>query len=133
MIDQSLTKPNWRTPVVVLICGGLIVTLSMGVRHGFGLFLQPMTTDLGLTRQNFAFALGIQNLVWGLAQPLVGMIADRFGAGRVLLVGAVLYMSGLLFMSVAQSAFGLSLSAGVLIGLGLSGTTFSIVFGVVGR
>ena len=129
----SLTKLNWRSPAIVLICGGLIVTLSMGLRHGFGLFLQPMTTDLGLTRQNFAFALGIQNLVWGLAQPVVGMIADRFGAGRVLLVGTVLYVSGLLFMSVAESAFGLSLSAGVLIGLCLSGTTFSIVFGVVGR
>ena len=130
---QSLAKLNWRSPAIVLICGGLIVTLSMGLRHGFGLFLQPMTTDLGLTRQEFAFALGIQNLVWGLAQPVVGMIADRFGAGRVLLVGTVLYVSGLLFMSVAESAFGLSLSAGVLIGLGLSGTTFSIVFGVVGR
>lgn len=130
---RSLAKLNWRSPAIVLICGGLIVTLSMGLRHGFGLFLQPMTTDLGLTRQNFAFALGIQNLVWGLAQPVVGVIADRFGAGRVLLVGAVLYVSGLLFMSVAESAFGLSLSAGVLIGLGLSGTTFSIVFGVVSR
>ena len=132
-VPQSPTKPNWRTPAIVLICGGLVVTLSMGLRHGFGLFLQPMTTDLGLTRQNFAFALGIQNLAWGLAQPVVGMIADRFGAGRVLVVGAVLYVLGLIFMSVAENAFGLSLSAGLLIGLGLSGTTFSIVFGVVGR
>ena len=129
----SLTKPNWRTPTMILICGGLVVSLSMGLRHGFGLFLQPMTTDLGLTRQNFAFALGIQNLLWGLAQPLVGMIADRFGAGRVVVFGAISYVLGLIFMSYAESAFGLSLSAGVLIGLGLSGTTFSIVFGVVGR
>jgi predicted MFS family arabinose efflux permease len=130
---QSLTKPNWRTPTIVLICAGLVVTLSMGLRHGFGLFLQPMTTELGLTRQNFAFALGMQSLVWGLAQPFVGMIADRFGAGRVLVVGAIAYVLGLIFMSVSQTAFGLSLSAGLLIGLGLSGTTFSIVFGVVGR
>jgi MFS family permease len=130
---QTKDKPNWRTPAVVLICAGLIVTLSMGLRHGFGLFLQPMTTDLGLTRQNFAFALGMQNLAWGLAQPFVGMIADRFGVGRVLAVGAVLYVLGLIFMSMAQSALGLSLSAGILIGLGLSGTTFSIVFGAVGR
>ena len=118
---------------MVIVCGGLIVTLSMGVRHGFGLFLQPMTTDLGLTRQNFAFALGVQSLVWGLAQPLVGMISDRFGAGRVLAIGAALYVSGLVFMSHAQSALGLSISAGLLIGLGLSGTTFSVVFGAVGR
>ena len=127
------SKSNWRTPTIVLICAGLVVTLSMGLRHGFGLFLQPVTTDLGLTRQNFAFALGIQNLMWGLAQPLTGMIADRLGAGRVLVVGAVLYVLGLVFMSVAHSAFGLSVSAGLLIGLGLSGTTFSIVFGAVGR
>ncbi len=130
---QPLIKPNWRTPTVILICAGLMVTLSMGLRHGFGLFLQPMTVDLGLTRQNFAFALGIENLMWGFAQPLVGMIADRFGAGRVLVVGSVLYVLGLIFMSVSESAFGLSVSAGLLIGLGLSGTTFSIVFGVVGR
>ena len=105
----------------------------MGVRHGFGLFLQPMTTDLGLTRQNFAFALGVQSLVWGLAQPFVGMIADRFGTGRVLAVGAALYVSGLVLMSQAQSLLGLSVSAGLLIGLGLSGTTFSVVFGAIGR
>ena len=127
------SKGNWRTPTIVLICAGMVVTLSMGLRHGFGLFLQPVTTDLGLTRQNFAFALGIQNLMWGLAQPFTGMIADRLGAGRVLVVGAVLYVLGLVFMSVAHSALGLSLSAGLLIGLGLSGTTFSIVFGAVGR
>ncbi len=133
MTGQAIPKPNWRTPLVVLVCGGLIVTLSMGVRHGFGLFLQPITTDLSLTRQNFAFSLGIQSLMWGLAQPFVGMIADRFGAARVLLVGAILYVSGLLFMSHAHSALGLSMSAGVLIGLGLSGSTFSVVFGAVGR
>ena len=127
------TAPNWRTPTIVLICAGLVVTLSMGLRHGFGLFLHPMTTDLGLTRQNFAFALGVQNLVWGAAQPLTGMIADRFGAGRVVLAGSVLYVFGLLLMSHVGSAAGLSVSAGLLIGLGLSGTTFSIVFGAVGR
>ena len=126
-------KSNWRTPAMVLLCGGIIVTLSMGLRHGFGLFLQPVTTELSLTRQSFAFALGIQNLMWGLAQPFVGMIADRFGAGRVLAIGAVMYVAGLVFMSLAESAIGLSMSAGVLIGLGLSGTTFSIVFGAVGR
>jgi MFS family permease len=131
--QASPSPTNWRTPTIILICGGLIVTLSMGLRHGFGLFLQPVTTDLGLTRQHFAFALGIQSLVWGLAQPLVGMIADRLGAGRVLAVGAVLYVLGLVFMSVSHSALGLSVSAGLLIGLGLSGTTFSIVFGAVGR
>ena len=125
--------PNWRTPTMILICAGLVVTLSMGLRHGFGLFLQPITTDLGLTRQQFAFALGIQNIVWGLAQPFTGMLADRFGAGRVILIGSIFYAAGLALMSQVSGAVGLSVSAGLLIGLGLSGTTFSIVFGAVGR
>ena len=125
--------PNWRTPMMILICAGLVVTLSMGLRHGFGLFLQPITTDLGLTRQQFAFALGIQNIVWGLAQPFTGMLADRFGAGRVILIGSIFYAAGLALMSQVSGAVGLSVSAGLLIGLGLSGTTFSIVFGAVGR
>ena len=118
---------------MILICAGLVVTLSMGLRHGFGLFLQPITTDLGLTRQQFAFALGIQNIVWGLAQPFTGMLADRFGAGRVILIGSIFYAAGLALMSQVSGAVGLSVSAGLLIGLGLSGTTFSIVFGAVGR
>ncbi len=122
-----------RSPTTLLVCAGLVVTLGMGIRHGFGLFLQPMTVDLGLSRQAFAFAIGAQNLIWGVVQPFTGMIADRYGAGRVLLVGALLYALGLACMSFATAPLGLSLSAGLLIGLGLSGTTFAIVFGVVGR
>lgn len=131
-----MTQPrtrDWRTPVVVLVCGGLLLSLGMGVRHGFGLFLQPMTMDLGWGRETFAFALALQNLLWGAAQPITGMIADRYGAGRVLVAGTALYVAGLIFMALSQTALDLSLSAGLLIGLGLSGTTFSIVFGVVGR
>jgi predicted MFS family arabinose efflux permease len=124
---------NWRTPVVVLVCGGLLLSLGMGIRHGFGLFLQPMTMDLGWGRETFAFALALQNLLWGVAQPITGMIADRYGAGRVLVAGTALYVAGLIFMALSQTGLGLTLSAGLLIGLGLSGTTFSIIFGVVGR
>jgi predicted MFS family arabinose efflux permease len=131
MLDHTVR--DWRSPAVVLLCASFVVTIAMGIRHGFGLFLQPMTVDLGLTRQTFAFALGLQNLVWGLVQPVTGMIADRYGAGRVLLAGAFLYAVGLAFMALSSSAFHLTASAGVLIGLGLSGTTFSTVFGVVGR
>jgi MFS family permease len=105
----------------------------MGVRHGFGLFLQPMTLAHGWGRETFAFALAIQNLLWGITQPATGLIADRFGAGKVLLTGSVLYVLGLLGMAWTTSGTGFALTAGVLIGIGLSGTTFSIVYGVIGR
>jgi len=124
---------GWRTPAVVLACGGVILTIGMGIRHGFGLFLQPMTMDLSWGRESFAFALALQNLLWGAAQPVSGMIADRYGAGRVLLAGTALYIAGLVLMAFCKTPLAFTLSAGVLIGLGLSGTTFSIIFGVVGR
>lgn len=124
---------HWRTPAVVLVCGGLILTLAMGVRHGFGLFLQPMTMDHGWGRETFAFALALQNLLWGVTQPLTGLIADRYGAGKVLLTGSLLYVLGLFGMALATTGTGFVLSAGLLIGIGLSGTTFSIVYGVLGR
>lgn len=110
-----------------------MLTLSIGLRHGFGLFLPPMTLEHGWGRETFAFALALQNLLWGIMQPVSGMIADRYGAGRVLVAGAVLYVAGLVLMALSQTGLGLALSAGVLIGIGLSGTTFSIVFGVIGR
>lgn len=128
-----MTSPNWRSPAVVLLCGGLILTLAMGMRHGFGLFLQPMTQAHGWSRETFAFAMAMQNLVWGLAQPFTGMLADKFGAGKVLLVGAVLYIAGLCVMALASSGAVFGWGSGVLIGLGLSGTTFSVVYGVIGR
>lgn len=106
--------------------------LSLGIRHGFGIFLRPMTMDLQWPRATFAFAIAVQNLVWGFAQPLAGMVADRYGAGRVLVAGGLLYALGLAAMAQATTALELALSAGVLVGLGLSGT-YTIVFGVVGR
>lgn len=126
--------PNsWRTPLVVLVCGGILLSLSMGIRHGFGLFLQPMTLDHGWGRETFAFALALQNLLWGITQPLTGLIADRYGAGKVLFAGSVLYVLGLIGMALATTGTGFVLTAGVLIGVGLSGTTFSVVYGAIGR
>lgn len=124
---------TWRTPAVILWCGALILAISLGIRHAFGLFLQPMSLDNGWGREAFAFAIAFQNLVWGLAQPFAGRFADRFGAGWAILGGTVLYLAGLLLMSRAGSVAGLAASAGVLIGLGLSGTTFPVVFGAVSR
>ena len=117
----------------VLLCGAAVVTLSMGIRHGFGLWLQPVTMDRGWTRENFAFALAVQNLMWGLAGPFAGMVADRFGAWRVLIVGSVLYGGGLALMAVSQTVAGFTGSAGVMLGMAQAGTTYAIVFGVVGR
>ncbi len=117
----------------VLICGAAIVTLSMGIRHGFGLWLQPITMERGWTRETFAFALAIQNLAWGLAGPLAGMLADRFGAFRVLLVGSLFYAGGLVLMALATSGLAFTGSAGVLIGMAQAGTTYAIVYGVIAR
>ncbi|HSC84914.1 MAG TPA: MFS transporter [Pseudomonas sp.] len=111
----------------------LILALSLGIRHGFGLFLTPMSSEFGWGREVFAFAIALQNLIWGLAQPITGAIADRYGARRVIAVGGLLYAAGLALMASADSAASLSLSAGLLIGIGLSGTSFSVLLGVVGR
>ena len=117
----------------ILISGSLILALSLGLRHAFGLFLQPVSMDNGWGREVFGFAIALQNLVWGLAQPFAGMLSDRFGAGRIILVGAVLYLLGLLGMAVASTTATFTLAAGVLVGLGLAGTTMPIVFGAVSR
>jgi len=117
----------------VLLCGALIVTLSMGIRHGFGLWLQPITQAQGWTRENFAFALALQNLSWGLFGIFAGMAADRFGAFRVLVVGAVLYGFGLVGMALSTSTLGFALTTGVLIGAAQAGTTYAVVYGVIGR
>lgn len=124
-------KPRY-TPTTILLCGGAIIMLSLGIRHGFGIFLRPMTLDLRWPRTTFAFAIALQNLVWGFSQPFVGMVADHFGAGRVLLIGGLCYAAGLALMAQSTSGLELALSTGVLIGLGLSGT-YTIVIGVVGR
>ena len=117
----------------VLICGALIVTLSMGIRHGFGLWLQPVTMDRGWSRETFALAIAIQNLSWGIAGPFAGALSDRFGAFRVLIVGALFYASGLIFMGLSTSALGFMGSAGLLLGMAQSGTTYAVVYGVIGR
>lgn len=124
---------TWRTPVLILLCGSVILTLAMGVRHTAGLFLQPMTLDQGWSRETFSFAIALQNLVWGLASPFAGAIADRHGAGRTVAGAALLYVVGLVLMAHAGSAAALDLSGGLLVGLGLSGTTFAVILGVIGR
>ncbi len=117
----------------VLLCGAFIVTLSMGIRHGFGLWLQPITMDRGWSRETFAFALAVQNLAWGLAGPVAGMLADRYGAFKVLVVGSLLYAGGLVTMAMATSGLAFTGSAGLLLGMAQAGTTYAIVYGVIAR
>jgi MFS family permease len=111
----------------------MIVTLSMGIRHGFGLWLQPITQAQGWTRETFAFAIAIQNLAWGITGIFAGMLADRFGAFRVLVLGTILYALGLAGMALSTNAFVFTLTTGVLIGAAQAGTTYAVVYGIIGR
>ena len=118
---------NWRTPFVIIACGCLVGLLSFGPRASLGFFVQPMSREFEWGRDVFSLAIAIQNLLWGLGQPFAGAIADRFGILRVICVGALLYAGGLLLMRYATTPLSLDLSAGVLIGLGLSGCSFNLV------
>lgn len=122
-----------RNATLALVCGALILSLAMGIRQTFGLFLTPMSFDLGLGREAFAFALAVQNLLWGVLQPISGIAADKFGPVRVLWFGTAAYAVGLLVMSGATGTAGLNLGAGVLIGLAMSCTSFAVVLGAIGR
>ena len=124
---------GWGTALIALCCGAAILLFSLGIRHTFGLFLQPVTTDLQWGRETFAFGIALQNLIWGVAQPFAGMVADRFGAIRVVIGGALLYIAGLLLMGLSDTSVPFTLGSGLLIGLGLSGTTFPVIFGTISR
>ena len=124
---------SWRTPAVILVCGCLIAVLGFGARSGLGFFLTPMSSAHGWGRDLFALALAIQMLLWGAAQPVAGAVADRFGAVPVLSAGAVLYALGLAAMAYAETPAMLHLSAGVMIGFGLAGSSFTVVIGAFGR
>ncbi len=119
--------------VVVASAGALILSLSMGVRQTFGLLLEPMTLARDWSRSEFAIAIAVQNLLWGLFTPVAGALADRFGTLRVLLAGGCIYVLGILLMAVSASPFAFMLSAGLLVGLGVSATGFPLVLAVVGR
>lgn len=118
---------------MILFCGGIIITLAMGTRASFGLFLKPMTFDLGWSRETFAFAMALQNLVLGAAAPFVGIVADRKGAGRVLISGAILYALGLILMANSTEGWHLYISTGLILGVAQSCAAYGVVFGVLGR
>jgi MFS family permease len=126
-IDQRRLSTGWRTPLLIIVCGCAIALLSFGPRSALGFFVQPMSREFAWGRDVFSLALAVQNLLWGLGQPIAGAIADRFGVMRVMCVGAVLYAAGLFLMSHATAPLSLDIGAGVLIGFGLSGCSFNLV------
>jgi MFS family permease len=132
-MSADASSPRRLSLMQVLLCSAAVVTLSMGIRHGFGLWLQPITMERGWTRETFAFALAVQNLAWGLAGPVAGGLADRFGAFKVLVGGALLYAGGLVLMALATSGLAFTGSAGLILGMAQAGTTYAVVYGVIGR
>lgn len=125
---------TYRRPVFLVIFAAFVIAgLSMGIRQNFGLLLKPITGDLGFNREAFGLSMALQQIFWGLGQPLAGAIADKFGSMRVLVAGAVFYAFGLVLMSGAKTSFDLDLGAGLVVGMGLAFTSFSVVLGAVGR
>ncbi len=125
--------PFWRTTGFIIICGCLISLVSFGVRSTYGLFNDPITLAHGWSREAFAFALAVQNLLWGLGQPIAGVIADRFGSARVIAIGGVFYVAGIALSALSTTPLAFTLSAGVLVGLGLSGASMGIVVTAFGK
>ncbi len=122
-----------KSLIIMLIGSAFILALSLGVRHGFGLYLVPMSHEFGWSHQVFSLAIAIQNLFWGAVQPFTGALADKYGSKRVVAVGGVFYTLGLLLMSISSTAWLLDLSVGLIIGMGLSATSFSVLLSAVGR
>ncbi len=132
-MDTDNRRFNWIHPIVIVSCGCLVIFVGFGVRSTMGIFLVPITEQYEWGRSIFAFAAAIQNIAWGLSQPLFGAIADRYGSGRVILFGSLCYVAGLALMVIASTPLAFYISNGALIGFGLSGTTFAIVLAVISR
>jgi MFS family permease len=124
---------SWRTPLVVLICGCIIMTISFGIRAGFGLFLQPMALEYGWGREVFSISIALQNLMWGVLGALAGGFADRYGAGRVVAAGAICYILGLIGVAYISTPWLMHVNAALLLGGALGGTSFGIILAVIGR
>lgn len=128
-----MNTQSWRTPAVVLACGCLIMTISFGIRAGFGLFMQPMSLEYGWGREVFSFSIALQNLMWGALGAVAGGFADRYGPGRVIAGGAICYIIGLIGMAYIETPLLMHASAGLILGGALGGTSFGIILAVIGR
>ena len=130
---MSLNLKNWRTPLVVIIAGCLISTIGFGIRSVFGLFLEPMTVQLNWSRETFALAMALQNLMWGIGLPFAGALADKFGSVKVIIIGAIVYSLGVWGMSNAETGFALHMTGGILAGLGIAFSAFTLALAVMVR
>lgn len=128
-----MAMTTWRVPTVVLVCGATVLAFNMGTRQTFGLFLEPMTLDLGIGRANFALAIAVQNLLWGFLTPVFGVVADRYGTARCLALGGVTYVLGLLIMALGDSVFALHVGAGILVGIAVAACGIPLVLSAVAR
>lgn len=126
----SISTPDLKT---VLIATGLVLTLAMGVRHGFGFWMQPISLSNGWTRETFSLAIAVQNLMWGVFGPFAGMAADKLGTAKVIVLGAILFALGLIWMAVVTHPVLFILGSGILVGAALASTTFGAVSGIIGR
>jgi len=133
MNQPAASATTWRTPMVILIGGGVCVLMAFGLRGSLGLFLKPMSLDLGWGREVFALALALQNLIWGAIQPFAAAAAEKWGAGRVIALGGILYGAGLYLMASASDPLSFHLTAGLMIGLAQSASALAVVLGAVGR
>jgi len=132
-VSDSARSLGWRTPLVIVICGSLIGMLTFGPRSSVGFFMQPMSLEFSWGRDVFALAFAVQNLLWGIGQPFAGAIADKFGAVRVISVGALMYAIGLLIMRYSNTPLELNVGAGLFVGFGLSGCSFNLVLAAFGK
>ncbi len=133
MSARTTREERRRALLYPILVGGILMGLALGIRHVHGLFMLPMTMDRGWTRETFALAIALQNLVWGIAQPFTGMLADRWGSAKIVAAGAMLYGLGLLLMATATTPAQLFLGGGLIIGLALSCTAFGVVYGALSR
>lgn len=123
----------WRTPLLIILAGCTIALLNFGVRSGFGLFLEPISAANGWGREVFAMGIAIQTVLWGLGQPFAGAFADRYGSGRVLAGGAILYALGIALTAYSTTPAMLNVTLGLLVGIGLAGTSFTVALAAIAR
>jgi MFS family permease len=128
-----LSQPNWRSPLVILICGTAVLMIAMGVRMSYGLWLVPASRDLGWGLEVLSFAMALQALMWGLGTPVAGAISDRYGAGRVLVFAGVSFTAGLILMTYSTTPLEATFSIGILTGIGMSACTFPIILSLISR
>lgn len=133
MSTADSSRSSWQTPLVVILCAGVVLSLNMGIRQTFGLFIAPMNESIGISVGSFSLAVAVQNLLWGLATPITAALADRYGTARMLVGGGVIYAVGLATMALMGSEFGVHFGGGILVGLGIAACGFPMVLGAVAR